>query len=247
MSAIQTATMCCSSLCCCHFQATGHTLTSLLPATVALARSSCGRQAYAMLAFQVFPITPIAASKPLPTFWTAPLNTRTSAVIGESSARGTCNGWQQVSLELHFFLCPRASVCPHEVTPPFFRRQRNRALRDASRRRRKYCCTVVGELEERFKDVRAVLPSKFIWFRRRVHIPLFQEYEGNQWHSRPVFPNLFLASAPFPDKQISIAPLPCLTHISTQFFRIVYLGCLKMIKTRMSAKIHFTIELNLVN
>jgi len=62
-----------------------------------------------------------------------------------------------------------------------------------------------------------------------------------------VFPNLFLASAPFSDKQMSIDPLARLAHISTQFFRIVYLGCLKMIKTRMSAKMHFTIKLNLVN
>jgi len=52
----------------------------------------------------------------------------------------------------------------------------------------------------------------------------------------PVFPNLFLACTPFSDKQISITPLPCLAHISTQCFCIVYLGCLKMIKTRMSAK-----------
>jgi len=59
-----------------------------------------------------------------------------------------------------------------------------------------------------------------------------------------VFPNLFLASAPFSDKQISIAPLPCVTHISTQFFRIVDLVCLKMIKTRMSTKMQFTIKLN---
>ena len=35
---------------------------------------------------------------------------------------------------------------------------------------------------------------------------------------KPVFPNLFLARAPFSEKQISIAPLPCLAHISTQFF-----------------------------
>ena len=48
-------------------------------------------------------------------------------------------------------------------------------------------------------------------------------------HSKPVFPNLFLASAPFSDKQISITPLPCLAHISTQLFRFVYLVCLKMI------------------
>jgi len=61
------------------------------------------------------------------------------------------------------------------------------------------------------------------------------------------FPIIFLASAPFSEKQISIAPLPCLANISTQFFRIVYLRCLKMIKTRMSAKMHFTIKLNLVN
>jgi len=66
-------------------------------------------------------------------------------------------------------------------------------------------------------------------------------------YSSAVFPNLFLASAPFFDKQLFIAPLPCLAHISTQFFRIVYLGCLKMIKTRMSAKMHFTIKVNLVN
>jgi len=64
---------------------------------------------------------------------------------------------------------------------------------------------------------------------------------------KPVFPNLFLASAPFSYKQISIAPLPCLAHVSTQFFRILYLGCMKMTKTRMSAKMHFTKTLNLVN
>jgi len=57
----------------------------------------------------------------------------------------------------------------------------------------------------------------------------------------------FLARAPFSDKQISIVPLPSLAHIPTQFFCIVYLGCLKMIGTRMSAKMHFTIKLNLVN
>ena len=39
----------------------------------------------------------------------------------------------------------------------------------------------------------------------------------------------------------------CLEHIYTQFFRIVYLGCLKMVITRTSAKIHFTTKLNLVN
>jgi len=61
---------------------------------------------------------------------------------------------------------------------------------------------------------------------------------------RPVFPNLYLATAPFSNKQISIVPLP---HISTQLFRTIYLVCLKMIKTRMSAKMHFTIKLNLVN
>jgi len=66
-------------------------------------------------------------------------------------------------------------------------------------------------------------------------------------YSKPVFPNLFLASAHFSDKQIPIAPLQSLAHISTQFFRILYLGCLKMIKTRMSPKMHFTITLNLVN
>jgi len=49
------------------------------------------------------------------------------------------------------------------------------------------------------------------------------------------------------DKQMSIAPLPYIALISTQFFRIVYLGCLKMIKTGMSAKMHFTMKLNLVN
>jgi len=64
---------------------------------------------------------------------------------------------------------------------------------------------------------------------------------------RAVFPNLFLDSAPFFDKQIFVVPPPHLAHISTQFFRIVYLGCFKMIKTRMSAKMHFTIELNLVS
>jgi len=36
--------------------------------------------------------------------------------------------------------------------------------------------------------------------------------------SKSVFPNLFLASTPFSDKQISITTLPCLAHISTQFF-----------------------------
>jgi len=56
----------------------------------------------------------------------------------------------------------------------------------------------------------------------------------------------FLASAPFPDQQISIAPLPCEAHISTQFLGIVHLVCLKMIKIRMNAKMHFTIKLNLV-
>jgi len=35
------------------------------------------------------------------------------------------------------------------------------------------------------------------------------------------FPSL-LASAPFSDKQISIAPLPCLAHISKQFFRALH-------------------------
>jgi len=64
---------------------------------------------------------------------------------------------------------------------------------------------------------------------------------------RTVFPNLFMANAPFSNKQISIAPQPCLAHISTQFFHIVYLECLKMIKARMSAKMHFTINFNLVN
>jgi len=65
--------------------------------------------------------------------------------------------------------------------------------------------------------------------------------------SKTVFPNLFLASALFSDKEISIAPLPCLAHISTQFIGIAYLGCLKMIKTGMNAKMHFIIKLNLVN
>jgi len=32
-----------------------------------------------------------------------------------------------------------------------------------------------------------------------------------------VFPNPFLASAPFSEKQISITLLPCLAHMSTQF------------------------------
>jgi len=64
---------------------------------------------------------------------------------------------------------------------------------------------------------------------------------------KALFPNLFVASAPFSDKQISIALLPCLAHISTQFFRILYLGCLKMIKTRMTTEMHFTIKLNLAN
>jgi len=40
---------------------------------------------------------------------------------------------------------------------------------------------------------------------------------------------------------------PCLAHISTQFYRIAYLVCLKTMKTRMSAKMHFTIKLNLAN
>jgi len=62
-----------------------------------------------------------------------------------------------------------------------------------------------------------------------------------------VFPKIVLASAPLSDKQVSIAALPTLAHISTQFFRNVYLGCLKMIKTRVSAKMHFIIKLNLVN
>ena len=47
---------------------------------------------------QVFPITPIVVLKRWPTFWEVLLNTRTSAVTGESSAKGTCNGWQQVLL-----------------------------------------------------------------------------------------------------------------------------------------------------
>jgi len=64
---------------------------------------------------------------------------------------------------------------------------------------------------------------------------------------RTVLPNLFLASAPFSDKKIYIAPLPSLAHISTQLFRILCLGCLKMIKTRMGAKMHFTIKFSKFN
>jgi len=54
-------------------------------------------------------------------------------------------------------------------------------------------------------------------------LPLSQQLNAprtslNFTGSTSVFPNLFLASAPFSDKQISIAPLPCFAHISTQFF-----------------------------
>jgi len=38
-----------------------------------------------------------------------------------------------------------------------------------------------------------------------------------------------MANAPFSDKQISIALLPCLAHISTNFFVLYIWGCLKMI------------------
>jgi len=47
------------------------------------------------------------------------------------------------------------------------------------------------------------------------------------FHLNQCFP-IFLASAPFSDKQISITSLPCLAHISTQFL------------------VQFTIKLNLV-
>jgi len=103
------------------------------------------------------------------------------------------------------------------------------------------------------------------WMRKRILTACRNHHKGGNRHNPyllikrnstkklldssfiPVFPNLFLASAPFSDKQICIAPLPSLAHISTQFFHIVHLACLKMIKTRMSAKMHFTIKLNLVN
>jgi len=65
--------------------------------------------------------------------------------------------------------------------------------------------------------------------------------------TRSVFPNLFWLVPPFLTNKFLSPPLPSLAHISTQIFRIVYLGCLKRIKKRMSAKVHFTIKLNLVN
>ena len=57
-----------------------------------------------------------------------------------------------------------------------------------------------------------------------------------------VFPNLFLATPPFLTKNFYCPPTMPSTHNNT-----IFLGCLKMIKTRMSAKMHFTIKLNLVN
>jgi len=86
--------------------------------------------------------------------------------------------------------------------------------------------------------------SGFFSFRSRNQLLFSETLVGG---FSPVFPNLFVASAPFSDKQISIPPLPCLAHMSTKFFRIAYFGCLKMIKTRMSAKMHFAMKLNLVN
>jgi len=60
------------------------------------------------------------------------------------------------------------------------------------------------------------------------------------------FPIFFWLAPPFLTNNFYRPPTMPNTHINTMF-RSVYLGCLKMIKARMSAKMHFTIKLNLVN
>ena len=62
-----------------------------------------------------------------------------------------------------------------------------------------------------------------------------------------VFPNLSLASATFFDKKNFYRPPTMASTRVNTIFRIAYLVFLKIIKTRMSAKMHFTIKLNLVN
>ena len=61
-----------------------------------------------------------------------------------------------------------------------------------------------------------------------------------------VFPNLFWLAPPFlTNKFLSPSTMPSI-HINTIFsFRMF--GMLEMMKTGMSAKMHFTIKLNLVN
>jgi len=64
------------------------------------------------------------------------------------------------------------------------------------------------------------MPPRVVNVVQHLHFQVFIMFYAYSFNT--VFPNIFLASAPFSDKQISIAPLPCLAHISTQFSRIVY-------------------------
>jgi len=96
-------------------------------------------------------------------------------------------------------------------------------------------------------DNSALLRKNFSFFWKSLVLPKNKSESTKQlqYDVSQCFPIFFWLAPPFLTKKF-LSP-PYLAHISTQFFCIVYLVCLKMIKTTMSAKKHFTIKFNLVN